>query len=55
MIQNHTLALNFVKNHRHLKIHLDLQNKQFMMTKKTKKNLHILEDHASVVQGGDIE
>jgi hypothetical protein len=57
VIQNYTLSLNFVKkkNHRHCKNISIYKAKQFMMTKKSKKCPHILEDNASGVQVGDIE
>ena len=57
VIQNYTLTLNFVKkkNHRHFKYIVIYKAKKIMMTKKSKKNLHILEDGTSGVQVGDIE
>ena len=43
------------KNHRQLKNILIYKDKHFVMTKKSNKSLHILEDGASGVQVGDIE
>ena len=44
------------KNHRHLKNISIYEAKHFLMTKKkSKKNLHILEDGANDVQVSDIE
>jgi hypothetical protein len=56
VIQNYTLTLNFVKTHRHLKIILIYNVKQFMLTENnSKKSSHILDDHASGAQIRDIE
>ena len=43
------------KNHRHVLNILNKKANLIMMTKNSKKSLHVLEDGASVVQVGDIQ
>jgi hypothetical protein len=43
------------KKHRHIKNILIYKAKQIMLSKHSKKSLHILDDNASVVQVGYIE
>ena len=49
VIPNYILVLNFVReiNHKHLKNTLVTKAKPFMLEKRFKKNLYILEDGAS--------